>query len=85
MEVRGRWIRGDAVGRARHQVLLGVLKERVGVDDRARRLQSSQAADRLDFHLEGRLLTVVLPVGSPPPSWDRIQSELMEQNGSQAT
>ncbi|MGQ4482631.1 hypothetical protein [Streptomyces sp. SAS_276] len=79
VEVRGRWIRGDAVGQARHEVLLGVLGERVPVDNRAqRRRLASQAADRLDAFLEGRLLTIVHPVDSPRPSWDRIQSELLE-------
>ncbi|MGP3732995.1 hypothetical protein ACTWJ9_07205 [Streptomyces sp. GDS52] len=76
--VRGRWIRGDAVGQARHEVLLGVLEERVPVDHRAQRhILASQEADRLDVFLEGRLLTVVQPVDSPRPSWDRIQSELL--------
>lgn len=77
--VRGRWIRGDAVGQARHEVLLGVLGERVPVDHRAQRHRlASQEADRLDVFLEGRLLTVVHPVDSPRPIWDRIQAELQE-------
>jgi hypothetical protein len=84
-EVRGRWIRGDAVGQARHEVLLGVLDKRVEVDHRARRLQTLQRADRLDMYLEGRLLTVVHPVDSPRPSWERIRSELVDQDGAQAT
>lgn len=33
--VRGRWVRGDVAGQARHQVLLGVLGERIPVDHRA--------------------------------------------------
>lgn len=79
VEVRGRWIRGDAVGPARHEVLLGVLGERLPLDHRAqRRRLDSPAADRLDVFLEGRLLTIVQPVDSPRPSWDRIQSELLE-------
>ncbi|WP_185893879.1 hypothetical protein [Streptomyces sp. WAC05950] len=76
--VRGRWIRGDAVGQARHEVLLGVLGERVLLDHRAQRNRlASQTSDRLDLFLEGRLLTVVHPVESPRPSWDRIRSELL--------
>ncbi|MET9958182.1 hypothetical protein ABZ128_03690 [Streptomyces sp. NPDC006326] len=76
--VRGRWIRSDAVGQARHEVLLGILGERVPVDHRAQRNRwSSQTSDRLDLFLEGRLLTVVHPVGSPRPSWDRIRTELL--------
>ncbi|MFB6847945.1 hypothetical protein ACFCXS_24260 [Streptomyces sp. NPDC056373] len=78
VEVRGRWIRGDAVGQARHEVLLGVLEERVPVDHRAQRRQlASRTDDRLDVFLEGRLLTIVHPVDSPRPSWDRVQSELL--------
>jgi hypothetical protein len=76
VEVRGRWIRGDAVGQARHEVLLGVLGERVPGNYRTRRLAST--ADRLDVFLEGRLLTVVHPIGSPRPSWHRIQAELLQ-------
>lgn len=79
VEVRGRWIRGDAVGPARQEVLLGVLGERLPLDHRAqRRRLDSPTADRLDVFLEGRLLTIVHPVDSPRPSWDRIQSELLE-------
>ncbi|MGC0400349.1 hypothetical protein RKD27_002993 [Streptomyces sp. SAI-126] len=37
VEVRGRWIRGDAVGPARQEVLLGVLGERLPLDHRAQR------------------------------------------------
>ncbi|MFG1670976.1 hypothetical protein [Streptomyces sp. Y7] len=78
VEVRGRWIRGDAVGQARHEVLLGVLEEHVPVDHRAQRRQlASRTDDRLDVFLEGRLLTIVHPVDSPRPSWDRVQSELL--------
>ncbi|GLX39848.1 hypothetical protein Sros01_59210 [Streptomyces roseochromogenus] len=76
--VRGRWIRGDTVGPARHEVLLGVLGERVPVDHRAQRNRlATQTADQLDLFLEGRLLTIVHPVDSPRPSWDRIRSELL--------
>jgi hypothetical protein len=78
VEVRGRWIRGDAVGQAHHEVLLGVLGERVPVDHRAKRRRLASQTDRLDVFLEGRLLTVVHPVDSPRPSWDRIRSELLE-------
>ncbi|CAM5364056.1 hypothetical protein [Streptomyces viridochromogenes] len=78
VEVRGRWIRGDAVGPAHHEVLLGVLGERVPVDHRAQRRRLASQTDRLDVFLEGRLLTLVKPVDSPRPSWDRIRSELLE-------
>ncbi|MFC6702791.1 hypothetical protein ACFQE4_26850 [Streptomyces thermocoprophilus] len=78
VEVRGRWIRGDAVGQAHHEVLLGVLGERVPVDHRAQRRRLASQTDRLDVFLEGRLLTLVHPADSPRPSWDRIRSELLE-------
>ncbi|MEU5633788.1 hypothetical protein ACH47C_17560 [Streptomyces rishiriensis] len=78
VEVRGRWIRGDAVGPARQEVLLGVLGERVPVDHRAQRRRLVSQTDRLDVFLEGRLLTLVNPVDSPRPSWDRIRSELLK-------
>ncbi|MGW0569886.1 hypothetical protein [Streptomyces tauricus] len=78
VEVRGRWIRGDAIGPARHEVLLGVLGERVPVDHRGRRRLRASQADRLDVFLEGRLLTLVRPVDGPRPSWGRIRSELLE-------
>ncbi len=77
VEVRGRWIRGDAVGPAHHEVLLGVLDERVPVDHRAQRRRLASQTDRLDVFLEGRLLALVKPVDSPRPSWDRIRSELL--------
>ncbi|MZE76244.1 hypothetical protein GTY57_04160 [Streptomyces sp. SID5475] len=77
-EVRGRWIRGDAVGPAHYEVLLGVLGERVPVAHRAQRRRLASQSDRLDVFLEGRLLTLVKPIDSPRPSWDRIRSELLE-------
>ncbi|MFG3037157.1 hypothetical protein ACGFYZ_09660 [Streptomyces sp. NPDC048330] len=78
--VRGQWIRGDVLGPARYEVLLGVLGERVEVDRRAQRDRlASLTGDRLDAFLDGRLLTVVRPVDGPKPSWDRISAELLEQ------
>lgn len=77
--VRGRWIRGDVLGEARHEVLLGVLGERVEVNRRAQRERlATLTGDRLDTFLDGRLLTAVRPVGGPRPSWDRISTELLE-------
>ncbi|WP_328786530.1 hypothetical protein [Streptomyces sp. NBC_00273] len=77
--VRGRWIRGDALGDARHEVLLGVLGERVEVDRRAQRERlATLRGDRLDTFLDGRLLTAVRPIDGPRPSWDRISAELVE-------
>ncbi|MFI0961441.1 hypothetical protein ACH4S8_08550 [Streptomyces sp. NPDC021080] len=79
--VRGRWIRGDALGEARHEVLLGVLGERVEVNRRAQRERlATLTGDRLDTFLDGRLLTVVRSVDGPRPSWDRISGELVEQS-----
>ncbi|MFE6836700.1 hypothetical protein ACFVFI_17945 [Streptomyces sp. NPDC057705] len=79
--VRGRWIRGDALGDARHEVLLGVLGERVEVDRRAQRERlATLTGDRLDTFLDGRLLTAVRPIDGPRPSWDRISAELVEQS-----
>jgi hypothetical protein len=78
VEVRGRWIRGNAIGPAHHEVLLGVLGERVPVDHRGQRRRRASQTDRLDVFLEGRLLTLVSPVDGPRPSWGRIRSELLE-------
>ncbi|MFE6461233.1 hypothetical protein ACFVP0_27715 [Streptomyces cinereoruber] len=79
--VRGRWIRGDALGEARHEVLLGILGERV--ETNRRRAQPSRLAsltgDRLDMFLDGRLLTVVRPADGPRPKWGRISEELLAQ------
>ncbi|MEV0530889.1 hypothetical protein [Kitasatospora sp. NPDC050463] len=76
--VRGTWLRADAVGPARHEVLVGVLGEHVPADLRAqrRRLEAEQG-HRLDLFLEGRLLTLVHPVGEPRPSWGRIAEEAL--------
>ncbi|MFE2726466.1 hypothetical protein [Kitasatospora sp. NPDC059327] len=76
--VRGTWLRADAVGPARYEVLVGVLGEHVPVDLRAqrRRLETEQG-HRLDLFLEGRLLTLVHPVGEPRPSWGRIAEEAL--------
>ncbi|MFF2619346.1 hypothetical protein [Kitasatospora sp. NPDC058046] len=76
--VRGTWLRADAVGPARHEVMVGVLGERVPVDLRAqrRRLEAGMGT-RLDLFLEGRLLTLVHPVGEPRPSWGRIAEEAL--------
>ncbi|MER7826265.1 hypothetical protein ABTX85_27310 [Streptomyces sp. NPDC096097] len=77
--VRGRWIRGDVLGEARHEVLLGVLGERVELDRRAQRERlASLTGDRLDTFLDGRLLTAVRPIDGPRPGWDRISAELLE-------
>ncbi|MCD0484580.1 hypothetical protein LO771_19815 [Streptacidiphilus sp. ASG 303] len=74
--VRGTWLRADAIGPARHEVLVGVLGERVPVDLRAqRRRLEAGPGHRLDLFLEGRLLTLVHPVGEPRPSWGRIAEE----------
>ncbi|UQS30277.1 hypothetical protein J5J01_00230 [Streptomyces fradiae] len=64
--VRGRWIRGDILGEARHEVLLGVLGERIEVNRRAQRERlATLASDRLDTFLDGRRLTAVRPVDGP--------------------
>ncbi len=76
--VRGTWLRADAVGPARHEVLVGVLGEHVPVDLRAqRRRLAAEAGTRLDLHLEGRLLTVVHPAGERRPSWGQIAEEAL--------
>ncbi|MFG2845348.1 hypothetical protein ACGF12_19565 [Kitasatospora sp. NPDC048296] len=74
--VCGTWIRAEAAGSARHKVLVGVLGEHVQVDLRAqRRRMAAESGNRLDLFLEGRLLTVVHPVGERLPSWRRIAEE----------
>ncbi|MCX4482332.1 hypothetical protein OOK44_38825 [Streptomyces cellulosae] len=78
--VRGRWIAGDTLGEARHEVLLGILGERVELDRRAQRERlATLTGDRLDTFLDGRLVTVVRSVEAPRPTWDRISAELLEQ------
>ncbi|MFE4599848.1 hypothetical protein ACFRKE_03245 [Kitasatospora indigofera] len=75
--VRGTWLRADAVGAARHEVLVGVLGERVPVDLRAQRHRlAAESGNRLDLFLEGRLLTLV-PASEPRPSWSRIAEEAL--------
>lgn len=77
--VRGRWIPGDTLGEARHEVLLGILGERVELDRRAQRERlATLTGDRLDTFLDGRLVTVVRSVENPRPTWDRISAELLE-------
>ncbi|MFJ8300183.1 hypothetical protein ACIQ9R_30415 [Streptomyces sp. NPDC094447] len=77
--VRGRWIRGDLLGETRHEVLLGVLGERIELDRRAQRERlASLTGDRLDTYLDGRLLTLVRPIDGPRPEWDQISTELLE-------
>ncbi|MEU1013716.1 hypothetical protein [Streptomyces sp. NPDC005890] len=78
--VRGRWIRGDVLGEARREVLLGVPGERVQVNRRVPRERlATLAGDRLVTFLDGRRLTAVRPVDGPRPSWGRISAELLEQ------
>ncbi|WP_432112644.1 hypothetical protein [Streptomyces sp. S1] len=80
--VRGRWIRGDLLGEPCHEVLLGVLEERVPVNRHAQRERlATLTGDRLDTFLDGRLLTVVRPTDAPRPKWGRISAELLEQTG----
>ncbi|MCX4745986.1 hypothetical protein OG455_10685 [Kitasatospora sp. NBC_01287] len=76
--VRGTWLKTDAVGPARYEVLVGVLGERVPVDLRAQRHRlAAETGHRLDLFLEGRLLTLVHPVGEPRPSWGLITEEAL--------
>ncbi|MFJ4513827.1 hypothetical protein [Streptomyces sp. NPDC088816] len=78
--VRGRWIPGDTLGEARHEVLLGILGKRIELDRRAQRERlATLTGDRLDTFLDGRLVTVVRSVETPRPTWDRISTELLEQ------
>jgi hypothetical protein len=77
--VRGRWIRGDILGEARHEVLIGVLGRRVELDRRAPRERlATLTGVRLDTFLDGRLLTAVRLIDGPRPSWDQISAELLE-------
>ncbi|MFD9413311.1 hypothetical protein ACFWC9_01085 [Streptomyces goshikiensis] len=74
--VRGRWVAADALGPARHEVLLGVLAERpprqVNVRERMARSDG-----RFDACLDGRLLTVVRPLATPRPEWHELERVLL--------
>ncbi|MFD9973234.1 hypothetical protein ACFWZR_02835 [Streptomyces sp. NPDC059017] len=74
--VRGRWVAADALGPARHEVLLGVLAERpprqVNVRERMARSDG-----RFDACLDGRLLTVVRPFATPRPEWHELERVLL--------
>ncbi|WLQ37647.1 hypothetical protein P8A18_31265 [Streptomyces castrisilvae] len=76
--VRGRWIRGDVLGEARHEVLVGVLQGPVELNRHEQRKRlTNLTGDRLDTFLDGRLLTTVRTIDGPRPSWDRISAELL--------
>ncbi|RZU36715.1 hypothetical protein EV284_4218 [Streptomyces sp. BK022] len=74
--VRGTWVPADALGSARHEVLLAVLGEQpprqVGVRERLARAQG-----RFDACLDGRLLTVVRSAAAPPPRWHDLEQVLL--------
>uniref|UniRef100_A0AAU1TWX5 Uncharacterized protein n=1 Tax=Streptomyces sp. NBC_00119 TaxID=2975659 RepID=A0AAU1TWX5_9ACTN len=74
--VRGTWVPADALGSARHEVLLAVLGEQpprqVGVRERLAR-----AEGRFDACLDGRLLTVVRSAAAPPPRWQDLEEVLL--------
>ncbi|GGQ98110.1 hypothetical protein GCM10010195_62370 [Kitasatospora griseola] len=75
--VRGRWVSADRLGPATHEVLLGVLADRL--PDRAtRRGRARRHAQSLDAHLDGRMLTVVRRIGEDRPSWDRVTADLLD-------
>ena len=74
--VRGAWVPADALGPARHEVLLAVLAEQpppqAGVRERLAR-----AEGRFDACLDGRLLTVVRSAAQPPPTWQDLKEVLL--------
>lgn len=74
--VRGTWVPADALGSARHEVLLAVLGEQpprqVGVRERLAR-----AEGRFDACLDGRLLTVVRSAAAAPPRWQELEEVLL--------
>ncbi|MFD7552571.1 hypothetical protein [Streptomyces sp. NPDC059816] len=74
--VRGAWVPADALGPARHEVLLAVLAEQpppqAGVRERLAR-----AEGRFDACLDGRLLTVVRSAAQPPPAWQDVEQVLL--------
>ncbi|MFJ3518594.1 hypothetical protein [Streptomyces sp. NPDC090131] len=74
--VRGSWVAADALGPARHEVLLGVLEHepprRVNLRERMARSDG-----RFDACLDGRLLTVVRPATAPPPEWRELEQALL--------
>ncbi|MEV7925968.1 hypothetical protein [Kitasatospora sp. NPDC088779] len=75
--MRGRWVSADRLGPATHEVLLGVLADRLP-DRTTRRGHIARHAQSLDTHLDGRMLTVVRRVDEDRPSWDRITADLLE-------
>lgn len=76
IQVRGDWGLADQLGRSQHEVLLGVLARhpgrQLGVRERLIR-----AEGRFDACLDGRLLSVVRPVGSPRPEWWELERVLL--------
>ncbi|MEU6014909.1 hypothetical protein ABZ826_12920 [Streptomyces sp. NPDC047515] len=77
ISVRGRWVPADALGPAKHEVLVGVLAERpprqVAIRERMARSEG-----RFDVCLDGRLLTVVRPVAAPKPGWRQLERALFD-------
>ncbi|MFC8271932.1 hypothetical protein ACFUJR_05170 [Streptomyces sp. NPDC057271] len=77
ISVRGRWVPADALGPAKHEVMVGVLAERpprqVAIRERM-----SRSEGRFDVCLDGRLLTVVRPAAAPMPGWRQLERVLFD-------
>ncbi|MFH8557266.1 hypothetical protein ACH4FE_27250 [Streptomyces celluloflavus] len=77
ISVRGRWVRADALGPAKHEVMVGVLAERPPRQV-AMRERMARSEGRFDVCLDGRLLTVVRPVAAPKPEWHQLERTLFD-------
>lgn len=76
ISVRGAWAAADALGPARHKVLLAVLAEQPPRQTAVRE-RLARAGGRFDACLDGRLLTVVSPAALPPPPWHELERVLL--------
>ncbi|MET8029652.1 DnaB-like helicase C-terminal domain-containing protein [Streptomyces avermitilis] len=74
--VRATWVPADALGPARHEVLLAVLDERAPRQADVRELLT-RAEGRFDACLDGLLLTVVRSVSELQPRWQDLEQVLL--------
>ncbi len=77
ISVRGRWVPADALGPAKHEVMVGVLAERPP-RQMAMRERMARSEGWFDVCLDGRLLTVVRPVAAPEPGWHQLERALFD-------
>ncbi|MFE3788910.1 hypothetical protein [Streptomyces goshikiensis] len=77
ISVRGRWVPADALGPAKHEVMIGVLAEKPP-RQLAVRERMARSEGQFDVCLNGRLLTVVRPAAAPKPEWRQLERVLFD-------